>query len=70
MKNTFSIRGINFEIGNYKPRNNEYEKGLKYILFRTYTDRFEGLVRIDTGYRFSTKHEAKSFANKNLYEWM
>ena len=61
MKNTFTIKGIEFEIGRYTPRNNEFEKGLKYKLF---------VGGYPTSYCFSTKHELKNFVKENYFIWL
>lgn len=60
MKNDFTIKGIEFHIGGYTPRKNEFEKGLKYQLY--VNDR-------PTGYKFCTKHECKEYAEKNYWCW-
>lgn len=64
MKDNFSVGGVEFEIGKYTPRNNEFEKGLKYRLF---------VVGIDRPYAVccgSTKRELKEFAEKNYLLWL
>lgn len=61
MKNKFSYKGVNFEIGGYTPRRNEYEHGLKYQLF---------VGDIPTGAKFETKHAAKNYAIENIYMWL
>lgn len=61
MKRDFNIKGITFHIGNYTPRKNEYERGLKYRLF--VGDR-------PTNYVFTTIKQAKEFINKNYFIWL
>lgn len=60
MKNTFTVKGITFEIGRHTPAWNEYETGLNYRLY------CEG---IPTGYVFHTKEECKQFAINNYWIW-
>lgn len=61
MQRNFDIKGVLFEICNHTPRNNEYEKGLKYKLF---VDGFP------TSYCFDTIRNAKDFATKNYFIWL
>ena len=61
MKNKFTYKGVNFEIGRYTPRKNEFERGLKYQLF---------VGDIPTGAKFETKHGAKNYAIENIYMWL
>ena len=61
MKNTFTIKGVEFEIGEYTPRRNEFERGVKYQLF------VNGYA---SGFCFSTKHEAKAFAEREICRWL
>ena len=58
MKRNMNINGIEVYIGNFTPRHNEYERGLKY---RVYID------SMPTSYVFSTIHEAKSWVQKNIW---
>ena len=67
MKNKFTYKGVNFEIGGYTPRNNEFERGLKYQLF--VTDISTG-ANIPTGAKFETKHGAQNYAIENIYMWL
>ena len=61
MKRDIQIKGIDFHIGNYTPRRNEYEKGLKYKLYAG---------GIPTDHVFSTLREAKEFINNNYWLWL
>lgn len=54
---------VRLEVGNYTPRRNEFERGLKYELH--YADGEYG--KTGTGYRFSTIKDAKEFAKR---EWI
>ena len=58
MKRTIIYPDIQFYIGNYTPRNNEYEKGLKYKIF-------VGPGNIPTNHCFSTIKEAKEYLKNN-----
>lgn len=60
MKNEFEYKGIKFYIGGYTPRENEFERGLKYQLF---------VGDIPTGAKFETKHAAKNYAIENYFIW-
>ena len=60
MKRTIEIKGHIFEVGNYTPRNNKFERGLKYKL---YCDGYP------TSYCFSTIKEALQFALDNWIRW-
>ena len=63
---TFAVKGIEFLIGNYTPRNNEYEKDLKYSLYVKVDD--SGCVFwMPTDYKFSTIKECKEWAER---EWV
>ena len=57
-------KGIMFYIGNYTPRNNEYEKGLKYKLF-------VGPDRIPTDACFATLKDARAYIRREWirYSW-
>jgi hypothetical protein len=61
MKRDFDIKGIHFEVGNFTPRHNPYERGLKYRLF---------VDDIPTSHVFSTIKEAKNFAGSNYFIWL
>lgn len=61
MKRTFEKKGISFKVANYTPRNNEYEKGLKYKLW---------VDDIPTSHCFSTIKEAIKFADDNYFIWL
>lgn len=60
MKRIYQYADMQFKIGNYTPRRNEYERGLKYEVFIMGDDS----VYRGTGYRFSTMHEAKAALKK------
>lgn len=61
MKRDFTYKGIDFHIGGYTPRKNEFERGLKYKLFVDNTP---------TDYCFSTIHETRNFVFKNYFIWL
>lgn len=61
MKREIMIKNIRFYIGNYTPRNNEFEKGLKYKLF---------VDDIPTNYNFNSIKEAKKFITDNYWQWL
>ena len=56
MKRIILKPGVKFEIANYTPRKNEFEKGLKYRLF---------VDDIPTAETFSTLKQAKEWIDKN-----
>lgn len=74
MRNTreFSYKGIAFTVADYRPRKNEFEKGLKYqLLIKVY----DGIRDCDyhfrpTGHYFSRIRDAKQFARENYWIWM
>lgn len=69
----FTIKGIDFTVGDYRPRKNEFEKGLKYILLIKVYDtpaRKDYFSYRDTGARFSTIKAARKYAEKNIYAYM
>ena len=53
--------GLVFYIGNRTPRHNEYENGLKYIVF---------VEDMPTSNYFSTIKEAKQWINKNYWLYL
>jgi hypothetical protein len=55
MNKIFYVNGVRFEAGGYTPRNNEFEKGLKYRLF---------VDDWPTELLFSTLKELKEYAQK------
>lgn len=61
MKRDFEVKGIRFHLGNYTPRRNEFERGLKYQLY---------VDGIPTGYKFNTLKEGKAYATKNYFSWL
>lgn len=61
MKRDFEIKGVQFHLGNYTPRRNEFERGLKYQLY---------VDGIPTGYKFNTLKEGKVYATKNYFSWL
>ena len=58
MKRIVLYPNIEFYIGNYSARNNEYERGLKYKIF-------VGPDRIPTNHVFCTLKEAREFLKHN-----
>lgn len=71
MKREFSIKGIDFTIADYRPRKNEYEKGLKYqLLIKVY----DGPRDLDfyyrsTGVKSATIKKLREYAERNIYTW-
>lgn len=74
----FTIKGVDFHIGNYRPRKNEFEKGLKYQLF---VKVYDGMCVVDgkvvDDFRFqgtsiygSTIKEIKETAKREIYRWL
>ena len=61
MKRIIEKKGIVFEIGNYTPRNNEYERGLRY---RLYVD------GIPTDNVFSGVKQARAYIEKNWFIYL
>ncbi len=61
MKRDKNIKGLIFHLGNYTPRKNEFERGLKYRLF---------VDNIPTGYTFGTLREGWQFVNDNYWRWL
>ena len=69
----FTIKGIEFTVGDYRPRNNEFEKGLKYILLIKVYDtpaREDYFSYRDTGARFATIRAARKYAEENACIYM
>ena len=64
MKREVTIKGIDFFLGNYTPRNNPYEKGMKYRVFLKDEKGF-----IPTSYIFATLKDSKEFLEKNYWMW-
>ena len=63
MKREFIYKGISFYIGNYAPRKNEFEKGLKYQVFVDYSGYY------GTGAKFATIKSAKEWIKRNIYRF-
>lgn len=71
MKREFSIKGIDFTIADYRPRKNEYEKGLKYqLLIKVYDGPrdFDFYYR-STGVKSATIKKLREYAERNIYTW-
>lgn len=72
MNRHFNFKGIHFYIGNYTPRRNEFERGLKYELY--IIEPLQGsmypLYTISTGYKFETIKQAKKYAVENYFCWL
>jgi hypothetical protein len=69
----FTIKGIDFTVGDYRHRGNEFEKGLKYILLIKVYDtpaREDYFSYMDTGARFSTIRAARKYAEENACTYM
>lgn len=61
MKREIKKSGILFYIGNYTPRKNEFERGLKYRLF---------VDGVPTSNTFETIHAARDYINKNYFIYL
>lgn len=70
-KRNFTIKDRDFTVGDYRPRNNEYEKGLKYILLlKVYDSPIEEYFSyMDTGFRGCTIYECFRWASDNWYRF-
>ena len=68
----FSSHGIAFTIANYRPRNNEFERGLKYQLLIRIQDgpRDCDFIYRSTSYKFESLKAAKQFAINNYSMWL
>ena len=69
----FTINGIDFTVANYRPRNNEFESGLKYqLLIKVYDTpaRPDWYSYHDTGMRSCTIKGCKDFAKREIARWM
>lgn len=58
MKRQYIYKNIVFNIANYQPRENAFEKGLKYQLF---------VSDIPTNHKFSTIKDCKQWINNNYF---
>lgn len=72
MNRNISINGIDFTVADYRPRNNEYEKGLRYqLLIKVYDGIREcDYYYRDTGARFTTIKRARNYVKDNYWKWM
>ena len=72
MIRNFKIGDTELCIGNYTPRKNTFEKGLKYILLKRVYDgnNADTFSCHDTGFRGSTIRECKEWAYANKARWM
>lgn len=61
MKRTIEKNNIIFELANYTPRRNEYERGQKYKLF---------VDGIPTRPTFRTLKEGRDYINKNYFIYL
>lgn len=61
MKRDFIYKNIPFYIGNYTPRNNKFEHGLKYRLF---------VNDIPTEHVFATIKECKNWIMQNYFIYL
>ncbi len=68
----FSLRGIDFVVADYRPRKNEFEKGLKYqLLVKVYDGpKPEYYSHRSTGFHGSTVQECREWAEKNIAMWL
>lgn len=68
----FKIHGVDFVVADYRPRRNEYERGLRYqLLIRVH----DGPREIDfsyrsTGAKFARMREAREYAREHIAEWL
>ena len=72
MKRDFIVKGINFTVADYRPRNNEYERGLKYQLLIKVFDgpRETDFYYRSTGAKFETIKAARAWAVDNIATWL
>lgn len=72
MKRDFIVKGINFTVADYRPRNNDFERGLKYqLLIRVYDGpRDSDFYYRSTGAKFATISAARDYASKNIVMWL
>lgn len=54
-------KGLKFTLGTFTPRNNEYERGLRYFLV---------VNGFNTDYRFASVKEAKQWVQKNYFVFL
>lgn len=64
-RDIYTEKGYHFHIGNYTPRRNEYERGLKYKLFFYSVERDGEEILYPTSSCFSTLKEAKDHIIRN-----
>ena len=57
-------KGLCFYLGNRTPRNNEYERGMKYFLLVGETNAIELKA---TGWHFSSIKQAKDWVKENYF---
>ena len=69
MNREFEVKGVEFLIGNYTPRHNEFEKGLKYQLFVKRNLPRKGDYWLPTEIRSETLKELKAYATENYWVW-
>ena len=68
----FSLRGMDFVVADYRPRHNEFERGLKYQLLKKYYDTpvKEYFGYISTGYKGRTIKECRQYAEAHILDWI
>lgn len=61
MKRVFIFKDIIFEIGNFTPRNNDFERGVKYRLF---------VNNIPTEHVFKSLKDCRSWIKENYFVYL
>ena len=73
MARNFTIKGIDFTVADYRPRRNEFERGLKYqLLIKVYDTpgKPEWFSYRNTGMRSETIKGCREFAEREIYRWL
>ena len=73
IKRDFSIKGVDFVVADYRPRNNEFEKRLKYqLLIKIYDNPWNNndYHFMSTGFKANTIKEAKFIAQEQYARWL
>ena len=72
MNREFKLRGIDFVVADYRPRHNEFERGLKYQLLKKVYDslREEWYSYHSTGYKGATIKACREYAEAHILDWI
>lgn len=72
IKREFTLRGIDFVVADYRPRRNEFERGLKYQLLKKVYDspRADWYSYHSTGYKGCTIKECRQYAKAHILDWI